>query len=67
MKTPPYTAQQVIHNLQNMLEQLRDYPANLEGGPGWCRNQCESILARGIEGDNQHRPAASGTHHELRA
>jgi len=51
----PYTPQQVIHNLQNMLEQLQDYPDDLEGGPGWVRHQCASILARGIEGDNQHR------------
>jgi hypothetical protein len=50
----PYTPQQVIHNLQNMIEQLRAHPANLEGGPGWCRHQAKSILARGIVGDHQH-------------
>jgi hypothetical protein len=51
MKAHPYTPQQVIHNLQNMIEQLRDYPPNLEGGPGWCRKQAESIVERGIVGD----------------
>jgi len=54
MKVHPYTPQQVIHNLQNMIEQLRDYPPNLEGGPGWCRNQAESIVERGIVGDKMN-------------
>lgn len=54
MKAHPYTPQQVIHNLQNMIEQLRDYPPNLEGGPGWCRKQAESIVARGIIADDGH-------------
>jgi hypothetical protein len=63
--SPPYTPQQVIHNLQNFLEQLRDFSPNLTSGPGWVRHQCESILARGIEGDSRHRPAASGTHYDL--
>jgi hypothetical protein len=50
----PYTPQQVIHNLQEMLANLRPFAANLEGGPGWVVNQCHSILKRGIVGDAIH-------------
>lgn len=63
MKPPPYTPQQVIHNLQNMIEQLRDYPSNMEGGPGWRRKQAESIVERGIEGDKQHKPSQNEAQH----
>jgi hypothetical protein len=56
MKPRPYTPHQVINQLRNFVDQLRDHAPNLESGPGYVRHQCESILARGIQGDSEHRP-----------
>lgn len=49
MKTKtPYTVAQVLANLKNCEHELREHKPNLELGPGYVRNQLQSILARGI-------------------
>lgn len=44
----PYTPQQILNNLQNFQHELRKYPDNLTGGPGFVRGRIDNILARGI-------------------
>jgi hypothetical protein len=44
----PYTPAQVVNNLKNFVRELRDYPTNLEGGPGFVHHQSLNIIARGI-------------------
>ena len=44
----PYTPEQVLNNLKNIREELRDFPMSLETGPGYARYIADSIIERGI-------------------
>jgi hypothetical protein len=54
MNAQPYTPAQVLANLAECDRQLADFPLS-HSGPGWVRDTCRSIAARGIADDRTER------------